>query len=141
MLPSAQRDPQYRPKTLAELQAAARAVPAPPPAAEVENSPPQTPQAPHRREVPEKYIRVEPKPLSAYDDNPVLNEDGAAFVVGVSADLLKKWRHRNQGPSYIQYGKDGPVRYELNELLEFRDSHKVYLTHRRGPKPRSTANA
>jgi len=41
-------------------------------------------------------------PLSAYDDNPVFDEVSAARFVGVSADTLKKWRHRKQGPDYIQ---------------------------------------
>jgi hypothetical protein len=67
------------------------------------------------------YLDLLPQPLSAYDDNPVLNEAGAAFVLGVSQDLLKKWRQRKQGPDYIQYGHNGPVRYELNALLVFRD--------------------
>jgi hypothetical protein len=109
----------------------AKAAPVPQSAAVVEASPAPTPHAPHREEIPARYITVEPKPLSAYDDNPVLNEYGAAFVVGVSADLLKKWRQRNQGPNYIQYGKDGPVRYELNDLLAFRDYFKVYLNSKR----------
>ena len=85
-----------------------------------------------RREVPATLLQFEPKPLSAYDDNPILNEDGAAFIVGVTADCLKKWRQRNKGPDYIQYGKNGPVRYELNALLEFRDKHRI--TPRNGNK-------
>ena len=81
-----------------------------------------------RTEVPKKLLSIEPKPLSAYDDNPVLNEHGAAFVVGVSPDLLKKWRSRRQGPDYLQYGQGGPVRYELKALLAFRDYYRVYLS-------------
>ena len=84
----------------------------------------------HRSEIPETRVSLESKPLSAYDDNPVLNEQGAAFIVGVSADLLKKWRSRDQGPDYLQYGSGGPVRYELNALLTFRDCHRVYLSRK-----------
>ena len=40
---------------------------------------------------------------------------------------MKKWRQRNQGPDDIRYGKGGPVRYEINDLLDFRDSYKVYF--------------
>jgi hypothetical protein len=29
------------------------------------------------------------------------------------------------GPDYIQYGADGPVRYEFNALMEFRATHVV----------------
>ncbi len=65
------------------------------------------------------------KPLSAYDDDPVLDSQGAAFVLGVSVDLLKKWRQRRQGPDYIQYGAGGSVRYEVKALLEFRDAYRV----------------
>jgi hypothetical protein len=45
--------------------------------------------------------------------------------------LLKKWRQRNQGPDYVQYGPDGPVRYELDALMAFRARHRV----RAKPKP------
>ena len=78
-----------------------------------------------RRELPASYLALEPKPISAYDDNPVFNELGAAQLVGVTADCLKKWRQRKQGPDYIQYGPYGPVRYELNALVEFRDQYRV----------------
>jgi hypothetical protein len=74
---------------------------------------------------------VPSKPLSASDDNPVLNDQGAAFILGVSVDLLKKWRQRRQGPDYIQYGPRGLVRYELKALMEFRDYYKIYLNSSR----------
>ena len=38
---------------------------------------------------------------------------------------MKKWRQRNQGPDYIQYGKDGTVRYELTALMAYRAAHRV----------------
>ena len=60
------------------------------------------------------------KPLSAYDDDPVLDSQGAAFV-----GLLKKWRQRRQGPDFIQYGAGGSVRYEVKALLEIRDAYRV----------------
>jgi hypothetical protein len=84
-----------------------------------------------RRQVSATLLQVEPKPLSVYDDNPVFEQFSAARLVGVTADCLKKWRQRGQGPDYIQYGPNGPVRYELNALLEYRDRHTV--------KPRFTS--
>jgi hypothetical protein len=87
-------------------------------------------RTPHRTDLPATYLPIEPKPLSAFDDNPLLNEVGAAFIVGVSADLLSKWRQRDQGPDFIQYGQGGPVRYELKALLEFRDAYRVRLYSR-----------
>jgi len=38
------------------------------------------PTPPRRAQIPERYIRLEPLALSAYDDNPVLNEHGAAQI-------------------------------------------------------------
>jgi len=55
-----------------------------------------------RRELPATLLKLEPKPISAYDDNPVFDEAGAARFVGVTADCLKKWRHRKQGLATIQ---------------------------------------
>jgi len=78
-----------------------------------------------RRELPATLLQLEPKPLSAYDDNPVFDEIGAAHFIGVTANCLKKWRQRKQGPDYLQYGKNGPVRYELKALMDFRDKHRV----------------
>lgn len=76
-------------------------------------------------ESPAPTLQSEPRPLSNYDDNPVRNEVGTAFIAGVSPDTLKKGRQRNQGPDYIQYGLNGVVRYELKAHLEFRDRHRV----------------
>jgi len=80
-----------------------------------------------RRELPKTLLRLEPKPLSAYDENPVFDEITAARFLGLTAGCLKKWRQRRQGPDYIQYGNNGPVRYELNALKEFRETHRVRM--------------
>ena len=82
--------------------------------------------APQRSVLPGRYLTLEKLPISAFDDNPVFfNEVGAAKIVGVSAEVLKKWRQRNMGPDYIQYGSEGPVRYEFNTLMEFRATRAV----------------
>jgi hypothetical protein len=91
-------------------------------------SSPSVPLAPaQRHEVSPTLLKLEHQPLSVYDDNPVLDERSAAFIVGVTADCLKKWRQRNKGPDYIQYGHNGVVRYELNALMEFRDRNTVRI--------------
>ena len=79
----------------------------------------------HRGQIPGIYLRLEPQPLSAFDDNPIFNEDGAARFLGISSERMKKWRQRNQGPDYLQYGRGGPVRYELNSLMAFRAVNEV----------------
>jgi hypothetical protein len=86
---------------------------------------PDQANAPQRSVLPGTYLTLEQPPIPAFDDNPVFNEFGAAKIVGVSAEVLKKWRQRNMGPDYIQYGAAGPVRYERNALMEFRAAHKV----------------
>ena len=70
-------------------------------------------------------LEVERPPISAIDDNPALKEDAAARLLGLSNETVKKWRQRGIGPNYIQYGPDGPVRYFLNDLLEFRNAHII----------------
>jgi hypothetical protein len=71
-----------------------------------------------------------PKPLIAIDDNPVFDVVAAGRILGVTPDWLKKWRPRNQGPDYLQYGKNGPVRYELSALMAFRATHRVEVGSR-----------
>lgn len=118
-----------------------KTVPVPPPAVKAKDSPPAGVRAAHRTELPATSSRPEAKSLSTCDDNPVLNEQGAAFVLGVSTDLLKKWRQRTQGPDYIQYGPGGAVRYEIKALLAFRDDYKVYLNSRRYPRREAPSGA
>jgi hypothetical protein len=78
-----------------------------------------------RIELPGRYLTLEQPPLSAFDDNPVFDESCAARFLGLSTETLKKWRQRNFGPDYIQYGPAGPVRYTFNALMDFRDTHTV----------------
>jgi hypothetical protein len=84
-----------------------------------------------RTELPGTYLKLEQPPISAFDDNPVFNESGAAQILGLSAEQLKKWRQRNMGPDYIQYGPAGPVRYTLNALMSFRTTHTVKPAQRK----------
>ena len=70
-------------------------------------------------------LDFEPQPLRVRESNPLLKEDSAAVLLAVSQDLMKKWRQRDWGPNYIQYGKDGPVRYEFEALMDFRERHRV----------------
>jgi hypothetical protein len=66
-----------------------------------------------------------PQPLSAINDDPVFAEDAAGTIIGVSAECMKKWRQRGQGPDYVQYGVGGPVRYALSALMAYRAAHTV----------------
>jgi hypothetical protein len=50
-----------------------------------------------RRQLPEALLRLEPRPLSAYD---VFDEITAAGFLGLTAACLKKSRQRRQGPDY-----------------------------------------
>jgi hypothetical protein len=100
-----------------------------PPSRPVAGSKPSSltePTAPRHTEIPERYMRLEPNlPLSCVNDDPVFDARDAGKIVGVSVELLKKWRQRNNGPDYIQYYKNGPVRYEFSVLMAFRAAHRV----------------
>jgi len=81
---------------------------------------------PKRTEIPERFMRLEPRqPTVVIDDDPVFDGRSAGVILGVSEELLKKWRQRGQGPDYIQYGKDGCVRYELTALMAYRAAHTI----------------
>lgn len=107
----------------ASLAVAANAVPLDAKSTPLSEFPP-----PRRIQIPDVYLSIEHRPVSAYDDNPVFNEDGAGMLLGVSAERMKKWRQRSQGPDYLQYGRGGPVRYERNALMEFRAIHRVQVS-------------
>jgi hypothetical protein len=84
------------------------------------------PTAPKVTEIPERYMRLEPKdPLIVIDDNPVFDAYAAGRILGRTDECLKKWRQRVQGPDYIQYERNGVVRYELSALMAFRAEHRV----------------
>lgn len=83
--------------------------------------------APQRTQVPFRLMELEPRlPFAAVNDNPLFDVVYAARILGISQDLLEKWRQRNQGPDYIQYGTNGPVRYELSALEAYKAAHRVY---------------
>jgi hypothetical protein len=100
-------------------------VPSSEPAADPTASHPLESAAPRRTQIPAIYLEVERAPISTYDDNPIFDERGAADYLGLRPETLKKWRQRDQGPSYIQYGPAGPVRYELDTLTTYRAAHRV----------------
>jgi hypothetical protein len=79
---------------------------------------------PGRTRIQENLPQLEPRtPVSSINDDPVFDEHDAAEILGVKPDILKKWRHRNEGPSYIQNGASGPVRYVLSVLKQLRTEH------------------
>lgn len=94
---------------------------------------PPTPLAPQtveptarKRIIPPRFMRLEPlRPISAINDDPLFDTHDAAKILGVSDDLLKKWRQRNRGPHYVQYGQSGPVRYLLSDLKAYIAAHEV----------------
>jgi hypothetical protein len=100
-------------------------IPSSRPAMDPKTSLPTGPSAPRCTLVPAIYLTVEPPPISTYDDNPVFDARGAAAYLALTTECLKKWRQRNQGPDYIQFGPAGPVRYEWDTLKAFRAAHRV----------------
>jgi len=77
-------------------------------------------------EIPLRLVRLEPRePLCVINDDPLFEVADAAEILGISQDLLAKWRQRHRGPAYIQYGPGGPVRYELSVLRWYRAEHRV----------------
>jgi hypothetical protein len=85
--------------------------------------------APKRTEVPFCLMGLEPRlPFAVFNDNPVFDVVHASRILGVSQELLEKWRQRGQGPDYIQYGPKGPVRYELSALEAHKAIHRVHVS-------------
>jgi hypothetical protein len=92
--------------------------------------------APKRTEIPLQLARLErAQPLYLIDDDPVFEVMYAARILGISQDLLEKWRQRGQGPDYIQYGPGGPVRYALSALETYKAACTIRPIGR--PHPRS----
>ena len=48
----------------------------------------------------------------------VLDTAGAAELLGVTEDRMKKWRHTGYGPPFIPWGPR-TVRYRVSDLHEF----------------------
>ena len=101
------------------------AAPSSQPAVDGKATPSASRLAEFRKQIPKMLLDFEPQPLRVRETNPLLKEESAAVLLAVSPDLLKKWRQRDWGPNYIQYGKDGPVRYEFEALMDFRERHRV----------------
>ncbi len=81
-----------------------------------------------------RLLHVEPIDFEKFiNDDPLVGTLGAAIILGVSVDLVKKWRQRGQGPQYYQYEDRGPVLYSLNALKEYKAAHLV-IPRKKGRK-------
>ncbi len=54
-----------------------------------------------------------------------IDEKKSSGITKIALPTLRRWRHEGKGPSYIKIGR--MVRYDLDELLKFMDSHKIDL--------------
>jgi len=95
----------------------------------------QPPPADNRvRIVLPRQLYVEPFDLEKFvHDDPMFPTLGAAIILGVSVDLLRKWRQRGQGPQFYQFGIRGPVLYSLSMLNVFKAAHLV-IPRKKGRK-------
>ena len=91
--------------------------------------------SPAATQIPLSLRRLEPaKPFNVINDDPVFEVREAAAILGLSKELLDKWRERGQGPDYIQYGgPGGPVRYRYSVL----EAYKAAYTVQPSRQPRS----
>ena len=64
------------------------------------------------------------EPVEQVIDDPVLNTEDAATILGLRPARLEKWRQRGMGPEYLQYDQDG-IRYELSSLVAFKASRRA----------------
>jgi hypothetical protein len=53
----------------------------------------------------------------------VLDERGAARMIGCSVALMRKWRLFNEGPSYVKVGR--LVRYRQDDIDAFLNANRV----------------
>ena len=73
-----------------------------------------------------RQLHVEPVSLEKFvNDDPMFPTLGAAIILGISIELLKKWRQRGEGPEYYQFGYRGPVLYSLRALNAFKAANLV----------------
>lgn len=69
-------------------------------------------------------VAVTPVPI-----DPMLDSFQVADMLGISFDLVKKWRQRNTGPEFVRY-PDGAIRYRLSALLKFIEDNTVKPSNR-----------
>lgn len=79
--------------------------------------------------------KQEPEPCTSSrlsglaDLSAAVTEQRAAQLLGLSVKTLRNWRGDQIGPPYLKYGgRNGPVRYLLSDLIEWRGSHKRNTT-------------
>lgn len=73
-----------------------------------------------------RHLYVQPADREKYlADDPLVGTRGAAIILGVSIDLMKKWRQRRQGPEYYQFEEGGPILYSVNALKAYMSAHLV----------------
>lgn len=54
-----------------------------------------------------------------------VRESGAAFVLGVTARTLQRWREAGMAPPFITFGRlDRILTYDLHDVLKWIDSRR-----------------
>ena len=76
--------------------------------------------------LPKRFMYLEPsQPGTFVNPDPIVDTRCAAEILRIGEDCLKKKRQRGEGPEYIQYGENGPVRYAVCALMAYRQAHTV----------------
>jgi hypothetical protein len=69
-------------------------------------------------------------PISPYRIGGLVNEYGAAEILGLKVSTLRRWRWAGCGPEYVKLGAS--VRYDPRALAEFVDAGRRSSTSDRG---------
>lgn len=54
-----------------------------------------------------------------------LTEKQVSEITRIALSTLRNHRHQRRGIPYVKYGKS--VRYDLNDVLNFMDNHKIRI--------------
>jgi hypothetical protein len=74
-------------------------------------------------------VKVPPAPqiaIAPFPTDRLIATPSAAYILGVTDEVLKKWRQRSQGPEFVRF-PNGDIRYRLSTLLKFMEDHTFAL--------------
>jgi hypothetical protein len=62
--------------------------------------------------------------MAPFPTDRMLTTPSAAYILGVTHEVLKKWRQRSQGPEFVRF-PNGDIRYCLSAVMKFIEDNTV----------------
>ena len=62
--------------------------------------------------------------MAPFPTDRLIATPSAAYILGVTDEVMKKWRQRRQGPEFVRF-PNGDIRYRISAVMKFVEDNTV----------------